>query len=113
MTERELETGVLQVAAVLGYRAHAERPAWSSKGYRTPIRGNKGWPDLVICGHGRFLVRELKVGKNLLSGEQVASLEELRAAGADVGVWTDGMWLSGEIEAELRRGTRHETSEAA
>jgi len=112
MLERDLQKGVLDVARILGYLVHAERAAWSQKGYRTPIQGNAGFPDLVICGHGRFLVRELKVGKNVLTAEQAEWIEALRAAGVDAGVWSDADWESGLIEAELKRGTRHE-SEAA
>lgn len=108
MREVELQKAVLDVAAILGYRRHAERAAWSARGYRTPIQGDIGWPDVVLAGHGRFLVRELKVGRNVLSAEQAEWLRELRAAGIDAGVWTDSDWSSGLIEAELRRGTRHE-----
>jgi len=30
-----------------GWRVHAERPAWSAKGYRTPIQGDEGFPDVI------------------------------------------------------------------
>jgi len=106
MLERDLQAGVVDVARILGYRVHAERAAPSQKGWRTPIQGHAGWPDVVICGHGRLLVRELKCGRNTLSAEQADWLQELRAAGIDAGVWTDSDWEAGLIEAELQIAER-------
>jgi len=111
--ERELQKGVLDVARILGYRCHHTRPAWTSKGYRTPISGNIGFPDLVLVGHGRLLIRELKVGKNVLSAEQSAWICALEEAVADVGVWTETDWEAGLIEADLRRGTKHDVEAVA
>lgn len=39
LTERELEAAVLEVASVLGYLCHHDRPAWTSRRYRTAIGG--------------------------------------------------------------------------
>ena len=108
MLERELQKGIVDVAKILGYRVHHTRPAWTSKGYRTPIQGHVGFVDLVLAGHGRVLFVELKCGRNVLSAEQAAWLEALRAAGQEAYVLTDAEWGSGEIEALLKRGTRHE-----
>ncbi len=102
--ERELQKGVIDVARILGYRVSAFRPAQTSKGWRTAVQGDGvGWPDLCIVGQGRILFRELKVGRNTLSAEQVEWIRALEEAGSDVGVWTDVDWHSGLIEAELRR----------
>ncbi|HET6303831.1 MAG TPA: hypothetical protein VFG80_03550 [Myxococcota bacterium] len=105
MLERELQAGIVQTAKILGYRVTAFRPAWTGKGYRTPLQGDKGWPDLALCGRGRFLVRELKVGRGTLSAEQAEWIRELEGAGVDVGVWTDSDWHAGLVEAELRRAS--------
>ena len=111
--ERDLEKGAVDVARLLGWRVFHARPARTSKGWRTPVSyDGMGFPDLCIVGNGRILFRELKVGRNVLSSEQAAWLEALRMAGVDAGVWTEHEWASGEIEAELKRGTRHQ-SEAA
>jgi hypothetical protein len=104
MLERELQSAVIQTAGILGYLAMHTRPAWTGRGYRTPIQGNAGFPDLVLVGHGKVLFRELKVGKGVLTSEQAHWLNALREAGADACVWTDEMWVDGEIEAELKRG---------
>lgn len=115
MLELDLVSGILDVARILGFRSAHFRPAMTKHGWKTAVQGDgKGWPDIVLVGHGRILYRECKVGKNTLSPEQAEWIRALEAAGADVGVWTDADWRSGLIEAELRRGTRHEReSEAA
>lgn len=104
MTERELQRGVIDVARLLGYRVAHFRPALTGRGWRTPVQADgTGFPDLVLCGRGQVLFRELKVRGNTLTAEQAAWLTELRSAGADVGVWTDADWFAGLIEADLRR----------
>ena len=120
MTEKELMAGVIDTARILGYRVAHFRSVPVKRGgrvvWQTPVQADgAGWPDLAICGHGRLLFVETKVGKNTLSAEQAAWLEALRAAGQEAYVWTEHEWDSGEIEACLKRGTRHEVagSEAA
>ena len=109
--EADLQKAVIDLARVLGYRVAHFRPAQTKYGWRTAVSGDgAGFPDCVIVGHGRVLYRELKCGRNTLSDEQAGWLEALREAGADAGVWSDSDWFSGLIEAELRRGTRHEVA---
>ena len=104
MTEREFQAHVVFVARVLGYRVAHFRPAWTEKGWRTPVQGDgKGFPDLVLCAPGRLVFVELKVGRNKLSLDQTDWLEALREAGAEVHVWTDKDWHAGVVEAELGR----------
>lgn len=47
------------------------RPARTRKGYRTPIQGHKGFPDLVLAKGGVLLLRELKGPKGRVQGEQL------------------------------------------
>lgn len=48
-----------------------------------------GWPDLIICVPGRTLFVEMKApGSGVLSAEQVALHDQLRALGFAVGVAT-------------------------
>ena len=54
------------------------RPAWSSKGWRTPIKGDKGFPDYVAVRNGICLFLELKGGKGKLSLEQEEWARELQ-----------------------------------
>ena len=46
------------------------RPAWSDKGYRTPISGDKGFPDYVAIKGEDLLFIELKGDGGSLSPEQ-------------------------------------------
>lgn len=113
ISEKDLQTGVISTAHILGYRVAHFRSVPVKRGPRvvweTPVQADgKGFPDLFIVGNGRRLWRELKVGRNTLSSEQAAWLEWLRETGEDAGVWTDADWFAGLIEADLRRGTRHE-----
>lgn len=85
-TEEECEDAIVAAATALGYYVHAERRSRSSKGWRTAIKGMAGWPDLVIVGHGRIIVRELKRKPNRPSPEQMLWLEALRGAGVDADV---------------------------
>lgn len=103
MLEKDLQKGVVDVAKILGYLVQHTRVAWTGKGYRTPIQGNVGFPDLVLVGHGRCLFIELKCGRNTLSPEQSTWIEALRAAGQEAYVFTNRDWDEGIVEAVLRR----------
>jgi hypothetical protein len=103
LSEAELLSCVIDTARVVGWRVAHFRPSQTKHGWRTAVQGDgKGFPDLVLVRDAVLFV-ELKVGGNTLSSEQAAWLEALRAAGAEAYVWTDAHWLSGEIEAMLRR----------
>jgi len=105
VTEAELQRATIELGRLLGYRVTHFRVALTRKGWRTPVEGDVGFPDLVLVGRGRVLYRELKVGRNRLTVEQGEWLEALEAAGCDVGVWRELDWHSGGIEAELRGNT--------
>jgi len=64
-------------------------------------RSPKGFPDLVLCGPGGVLFRELKTQRGQVTAEQQQWLDALAAAGADVGVWRPEHLLSGQIAREL------------
>lgn len=103
MTEAELQSGIVELARLLGYRVAHFGIGLSRRGWRTPAHADAvGFPDLVLVGHGRVLYRELKVKRNRLTPEQGEWLDALADAGQDVGVWRDLDWHAGLIEAELR-----------
>jgi len=77
-TEDECEDTIVAAASLLGYRVHVERKARTRRGWRTPIKGHPGWPDLVIVGHGRLIVAELKRKPNRLDPDQAVWLDALR-----------------------------------
>lgn len=75
-------------AAVRGHwLVHHDRPARSDKGWRTPIQGHKGFPDIfAVHPDGRCLAIELKVRPNKPSADQSSWLLVLRLAGIDTRV---------------------------
>jgi len=93
MTEREFQNAVVKLARVYGFRVMHTRPAMMRSGrWSTPLQGDPGWPDLVLCGRGRVLFRELKVGRNKLEPDQEAWRDTLVAAGCDWKLWTLADW---------------------
>jgi hypothetical protein len=66
-------------------------------------KSNPGWPDLVLWHprRNRMMFRELKTDKGKLTKAQVDTLEELRACGADTGVWRPRDWEA--VVSELAR----------
>ena len=102
-TEAGFLDAVLALARLHGWRCHHQRPAWTHKGFRTALQGDKGFPD-IFAAHPRFgvVLMELKVGKNKTTPDQDAWLEVLRAAGIPAYVFYPDQWP--EIEATLRGG---------
>lgn len=86
-SEEQCEDAIIDAARILGYRVHAERRARSTKGWRTPIKGDPGWPDLVIVGHGHAFFIELKRRGNKPTADQTAWHRALEAAGLCAGVF--------------------------
>lgn len=102
MKEAQLLRAVIDMAELLGWRSAHFRPAKTEQGWRTAMSGPraKGFPDLVLVRE-RLLFRELKVGYNKPSPDQLEWMEALTNAGADAKVWTDKDWTGGAIESEL------------
>lgn len=59
-TEAELLDAVIDLARLRGWLVHHCRPARTSNGWRTPIRGDAGAPDLVLARAGVVVLAELK-----------------------------------------------------
>lgn len=98
MTEAMLQACVVETARLLGWRVHHTRPARTGKGWRTPIMGDVGFPDLVLARDGRVLFAELKQNGKRPRAEQQAWLDVL----PDAVVWCPTDWESGRIEQVLR-----------
>jgi len=97
-TELDCETTIIQGARILGYLVHGERPARTlGQGWVTPIKGDAGWPDLVIAGHGHCLVVELKRRPRKVDAAQQTWLDVLAAAGVTTGV----VWVPEGVDAFL------------
>lgn len=107
MSEDDLLNAVVDLAQLLGILTHHCRPA-RTKGpdgkdrWVTPIKGDKGFLDLVLAGTRGVLYRELKAEKGRLREEQNLWIARLRRAGADAAVWKPSDLASGRIQRELQ-----------
>lgn len=107
MTETELQSVVLELLDILGWRAMHVRPARTARGWRTPLQGPTavGFPDILAVRRGRVIAVELKSERGVPSADQKLWLEDLAKAGIETFVWRPGDWTSGTIEAVLRKRT--------
>jgi hypothetical protein len=106
MSEADLQSAVIDLAHILGWRIAHFRSVPVRHGdrtvYETPVQADGGgFPDLVLC-RDRVLFVELKSDTGRLSVAQQDWLFALGAAGAERYVWFPYHWRDGEIEAVLR-----------
>jgi len=97
LSETDFSSQIESLLRLYQWRWTHFRPAWSSKGYRTPIKGDKGFPDYCAVRNGMCLFIELKDDKTKLSPEQEAWAKELQTiASNNVGVmyclWRSSMF---------------------
>ena len=68
-SEAQFQEAVIEYAQAQGWMVHAERPARSDKGWRTPVQGDAGFPDLCLGRlrdgkrEVRFLELKTEIGK--------------------------------------------------
>jgi len=108
-----LDAHVRRLMKDLGLRGfHVERSK-NTDDDRTNVSCN-GYPDWTICGApGKgVVIRELKSEKGRLSAAQQEWIGDLKAAGADVGVWRPSDLLSGRVAQELTAISRFARSAA-
>lgn len=86
LTEAEFTRQVIDLAHARGWLVMHQRPARTSKGWRTAISGDIGFPDLVMVRDGRLVFAELKVGKNKMSAAQERWIEQLQSVRSVAGV---------------------------
>ncbi len=87
LSEDQFLRQVLQLARLRGWLAHHGRPAWTNKGWRTPIQGDAGFPDLVLVRKQTVIFAELKSESGRCRRNQEVWLNLLRAAGQQVHTW--------------------------
>lgn len=78
ISETDFSSQVEDLLYLYGWRWTHFRPAWSAKGYRTPITGDKGFPDYCAVRPPRLLFIELKDKYSKLSPEQEDWHKDLR-----------------------------------
>jgi len=106
MSEDDLLRGVIDLARCTGYRVCHFRPGRTAWGWRTPIMGDPGFPDVAIAGHGRCIVAELKSSSGTVDPDQAAWHAALVEAGVEAYVWRPEHWESGEIRQILEARRR-------
>lgn len=105
MTEADYLDNVIELATTLGYLVHHDRPARTAHGWRTPISGHPGFPDLVMARRGRIVFGELKGDTGTTSTGQDEWLEALAGQPIELGESltfdasvTVGLWTPGDLE---------------
>jgi hypothetical protein len=82
VSEDEFQQSIIDLAHVLGYKVHHDRPARQADGsWRTHIQGDTGFPDLVLAHKqkGRVIYIECKSESGKVSPEQQDWLDTLAA----------------------------------
>jgi hypothetical protein len=103
-TEAGFEDALIEMAACLGWTAHATRPARTKQSWRTPIKGKAGFPDLVLVKPGQPVIfAELKLDSGKLTTPYQWDWAKLLSGsiGNEYYVWRPCQWE--QIEARLRR----------
>jgi hypothetical protein len=96
--EDPFEDALIDAGHRFGWRAHAERRSRSASGkHATAIKGDRGWPDVVLAHESKGLVIvELKAQTGSFGEGQIDWLETIdRAAGTGrvlVAVWRPCDW---------------------
>ena len=98
--EKDFQKAVTHALNALGWRWYHSRPAQTSKGWRTALSGDAGYPDITAVRRDRIVFIELKAEKGRLSEEQGVWLADLGAAGAEAFCWRPSDWPT--IEETLR-----------
>lgn len=100
-TEAGFQDAVLELAELRGWEFVHFRPARTAKGWRTPMIGMPGFPDLILCRPPRLIIAELKSDRGKATVDQLCWLELLGTCdGVEVHLWRPSDW--NEIETVLR-----------
>jgi hypothetical protein len=98
MRESDFTRTVIDIARTYKWKVSHFLPAPTAKGWRTPVQGDIGFPDLALARDGVLLLAELKARRGKLRPEQI----EWRDA---IGPEHYRLWYPGDlpaIVAELR-----------
>lgn len=71
LNEEQFKARVMAYAQLRQWRICHYRPARTTSGWRTPLEGHRGAPDLILARDGRVLLVELKSEKGGMRPGQV------------------------------------------
>jgi hypothetical protein len=77
LTEGQLQQTLIEAARLYGWRVNHIRPARTEQGWRTPVQGDVGFPDLVLARGGVVLFRELKSDRGRIGPGQAEWAEAI------------------------------------
>jgi hypothetical protein len=87
-SERDFLAQLIDLAHLYHWRVAHFRPAWTGRGWRTPVQGDgAGFPDTILIRPPRILAVELKSARGKASDEQLAWLEVFAGCGVETFVW--------------------------
>ena len=89
---------VIDAAILHGWMVHHARPARTSRGWRTPVQGHVGAPDLLLARDGDVILAELKRNDTYPTREQREWLRHLGGHGC--------VWRPRDADAVLARLAR-------
>jgi hypothetical protein len=95
MTEAQLQDSVTALAQLYGWRVFHDQDS---------RRNAPGLPDLVMVGHGRLILAELKTETGRLRPAQREWMRELQAVTRppETFLWRPSSWLDQTIRKELQ-----------
>lgn len=70
ISEADFTLAVIELATYRGWMVAHFRPARTEKGWRTPMQGHTGFPDLVLARRGTTIFAELKTEKGRVTAAQ-------------------------------------------
>lgn len=71
ISEAQFTNTVIELAKFRGWKVAHFRPAQTARGWRTPMSGDVGFPDLVLARDGVVIFAELKSDSGRLRKEQI------------------------------------------
>lgn len=89
LSEADWQQRVMDYAVLRYWRVCHHRPARTDRGWRTPMQGHAGLPDLILARGGHVLLAELKTEKGKPTPEQAAWLTCLGEHGR---LWRPSDW---------------------
>jgi hypothetical protein len=92
--EKDFQRAVIEYAKMMGWRVHHTLPAITQRGrWITPVQGDTGFPDLVLCRPPRLVLAELKRVGGKVSPQQREWLDALQACvGVECYIWYPSDW---------------------